>query len=89
MRALNIHSSILKYKNSVLRAQLKLKSRIFRSDPPNFVRHNVWLTKFGGSERNIPLLSFNSALSTEFLYFKIMIPEKENNIFDSVQSSVR
>ena len=31
---------ILKYKNSVLRAQLKLKSGIFRSNPPNFVSHN-------------------------------------------------
>ena len=28
---------ILKYKNFVLRAQLKLKSGMFRSDPPNFV----------------------------------------------------
>ena len=31
---------ILKYKNSALRAQLKLKSGIFCSDPPNFVSHN-------------------------------------------------
>ena len=38
-----------------------------------------------GSERNMPLLSFNNycALSTEFLYFKVVIPEQENNIFDS------
>ena len=32
---------ILKYKNSVLRAQLKLKSGIFRSDPPNFISHDA------------------------------------------------
>ena len=32
---------ILKYKNSVLRAQLKLKSGIFRSDPPNFISHSA------------------------------------------------
>ena len=32
---------ILKYKNSVLRVQLKLKSGIFRLGPPNFVSHNA------------------------------------------------
>ena len=32
---------ILKYKNSVPRAQLKLKSGLFRSDPPNVVSHDA------------------------------------------------
>ena len=35
----NPHSPVLKYKNSVLRAKIKLKSGIFRLDLPNFFRH--------------------------------------------------
>ena len=67
---------ILKYKDiqmfctqSVIK---KLQSGIFRSDSPNFVSR--WF--------------FNYALSTKiftFLYFKILIPEQENNSFDSFQ----
>ena len=48
----------------------------------------MWLTKFSGSEQNAPLLISNCALSTEFLYFKIIIPEQENNIFDSITSVI-
>ena len=45
--------------------------------------------KFGWSERNIPFQQFktflNCALSSQediSLFFKIMFPEQENNIFD-------
>ena len=48
----------------------------------------LWLTKFGGFEQIIPLLRFLIALRVQnlsFIHFfkKIIIPEQENNIFDS------